>query len=145
MAADTFLLMVRADIVRAWLSVISQDRPTLREADIQAAKLERMINNFHEKFASGEDAPKEGSRALRKKIGMELHVLDQQAKRMDELFLKTMEEDFFAKYPTGHTRKAVRCLLAIMSRALEQKLYQDALEVRREVFAVVAEQRQLSA
>lgn len=147
MATDTFFFRVRANAVRALLCAFSSDHPSWRETDIQVAKLERMIVEFHDKFTSSEAAlvPQSVSKSLRKRIGAELRAMDQQAKLMHKLLLKTMEEDFFVKYSTGHTHKEIRCLLAWANRVLEQKLYQDTQEVKREVLGVVAASRQLAA
>jgi hypothetical protein len=88
--------------------------------------------------------PQIPSKSLRKRIGAELRDIDQQAKRMHKLLLQTMEEGFFAKRPLGNTRKGIRRLLCWLNGALEQKLYQDALELRRKVLGSVAENMQLA-
>lgn len=140
MATDTLFFLVRAQAVRAILTTMPEDRSSWRETDIQVAKLERMVADFHHRFLSDNEAPVPllASRSVRKQAGTELRAIDQQAKLMHCLFLRTMEEDLFARRAAtidAAPRKRVRCLLRWMNSVLEQKLYEITQELKKRISA----------
>lgn len=139
MAIDTVYLLTRAYSIQGILLVIPPHNSCRRETEIQTDKLMRMVIEFHDRFTFSQMAPtpRFESRSLRKRAGVEMLALDQQAKLMHRIFLKMMEEDFLTKQPET-PRKNIRAFLRWMNGLLEQKLYEVAQELKKQIQAVDA-------
>ena len=107
-----------------------------RELDIQVAKLERMLAVFVKKFRPEAAALKTSAerKAFRRKIGPEIAKLDQQAKKMDGLFYKTIEEAYF-QAPRQESRTQFRKALVAVSRNFEKIVYDGAQAVQKRISA----------
>src|SRR5258708_6571582 len=95
--------------------------PSRRELEIQIAKLERMLDAFVKKFGPEAAALKTPAerKAFRRKIGPEIAKQDRQAKKMQGLFYKTLEESYF-QVPRPDTRRQFRQALVAVSRNFEK-------------------------
>lgn len=97
-----------------------------------------MVVEFHDRFTAGDmDIPALlPSGSVCKKFGAAQHALNLQVKTVHKLFLKSMEDDFFRRYPEKKaTRKAIRVMLRWMNGTLEQKLYEVAQDMKKRTSA----------
>ena len=132
MANNPFIFLAMAWAVRGALGQYPKTS-SWRETDIQAAKLERMLSTLANKYtiAQLQPAPSE-LKVLRRKLGPEIHKLDQQSKKMMKLFEKVVEESFFS-VPRKETRKQFRKDMMSMNKVLEQKLYEGVQQFQKDI------------
>lgn len=121
------------------------DCPSRRELEIQIAKLERMFDVFSKKFRAEREAIKTSAdmKKFRRKVGPEIAKLGQQAKKMQGLFYKTIEESFFLREPhTELTRKQFRRALTTVNRNFEKTIYASVQQLQKQLSAA-SEQKHL--
>jgi hypothetical protein len=145
MANDTFIYTIRVNSVRNILEHAAANCPSKREAEIQNAKLDRMVFEFRKKFTIKQvTQPSTCTPAMRKKIGMETHRLECQSKLVRKLMDKTMEEDYFTNYEPAGTRRDFRIEVAKANRQLDKRVFEATQQFRKKILAAAAEHRRLT-
>jgi hypothetical protein len=112
-----------------------------RELDIQIAKLERMSDAFLKKFGPEAGALKTNAdrKVFRRKMGPEIAKMDRQSKKMQALFLKTVEESVFSIPRPGTSRRRLRRALATSSQVFEKMIYNGVQQFQKELYRPSAE------
>jgi hypothetical protein len=98
MAEHSFGFNVKCVMMRNALRVFGSNGPSKRELVIQIEKLEKLAKKFEKKFTAALvlSTPRE---KYRQKEASDLHRLTLQAKHVDELFARMIEEVLQANYP----------------------------------------------
>jgi hypothetical protein len=140
MANDTFIYDIRIAAVQNLIDKMPRNCPSRRECDIQNTKLRRMVAEFRKKYTFSQATKLliPGAK-VRKKIGEEIHCLEQQSKTVRKLLDKGFEEDYFTNYTTTQTRREFRLAIAKANRHFDRKIFEGAQELRKTIIAAVNE------
>ena len=142
---DGYIFLIQGTFLSSHLDSMPDNCSSKREACIQAAKLKRMAEDFQNKFVSVTIDRILGAGKLDKKLtkqmGTARRALREQSKKVTDLFIKLMEEDFYANWAKGSTssRRKFRAGARDATRRLEQKMYEAARDYHQRVTGMVQE------
>lgn len=139
MAGDTLMFSVRVAATRYFLEKLPRECKNWRDTNLQASKMERMVEKFHKRFWPVQAAKILGggdvSRARKKEMGDELAKMGEQHKRLKASLAKTVEEGFYIRNPkTEITPRQFRRLLAENNRDFEKVIIEATKRRRNRLF-----------